>query len=416
MFWSLFIALLLLASAFILWPLRARSSIRRVPDSLDRDHANLTIYQERLAELENDQVNGRIDQGQFDELKFELERNLLADVDEEPDAAGADQAASGQDRAWTSASRLVPLLLLICLPVISYLAYQQWGFRDELALRDLFERTQNVQDDPQQMMSVIEDLSDYVAANPDSGWAWYFLAQNLIAIGQLEPASMALQRASSLIEQPQDKAFLLGRYALNEYLRSGQQMTEQVRDIISQAQRLDPNQMFALQILALDAEQQGDVQGAITYWQRLLQGAPGGEDASFLREHIAGLQAQIDTPDGPEDGSGPIIDVELELAPGLELAPQTRVFVSALDVNGRGQPLAAKALTVGDLPATIRLDNSSAVGPFNLSSAEMVYVVATVSSGGTATVQAGDYQARSEEFQHSGSHAVITLEISDQVE
>ena len=42
-------------------------------------------------------------------------------------------------------------------------------------------------------------------------------------------------------------------------------------------------------------------------------------------------------------------------------------------------PLAATDLVVGNLPMTVRLDNSSAVGPFNLASAENVYVSALVS-------------------------------------
>ena len=100
---------------------------------------------------------------------------------------------------------------------------------------------------------------------------------------------------------------------------------------------------------------------------------------------------------------------------GVDLPPGTRVFVSALEHNGRGQPLAARLLTVGDLPATVKLTNADAVGPFNLSSADMIYVVATASASGTANVQSGDYQARSEPFQHAGSHAMIDLRISEPV-
>ena len=53
-------------------------------------------------------------------------------------------------------------------------------------------------------------------------------------------------------------------------------------------------------------------------------------------------------------------------------------------------------MTVADLPAIVSLSDTDAVGPFNLSSAEEVIVVATVAVGGTADVQSGDYQVRSE--------------------
>ncbi len=137
----------------------------------------------------------------------------------------------------------------------------------------------------------------------------------------------------------------------------------------------------------------------------------------MLQGMIANAQMQLNANDNPEaDLTGPQIDIELSLAPGLTLPADMRVFVSALEVNGRGQPLAAKALTVGDLPTTVRLNDSDAVGPFAISSAETIYIVATASSSGSANVQAGDYQVRSDGFAHSGQHAILHLEIAEQVQ
>jgi len=79
------------------------------------------------------------------------------------------------------------------------------------------------------------------------------------------------------------------------------------------------------------------------------------------------------------------------------------------------QPLAAEVLTVAELPTTITLDNSDAVGPFNISSAQMIYIVATASSSGSANVQSGDYQNRTEGFAVSSEDTVIHLQISDLV-
>jgi len=412
LFWILSAGLLLLASLFVLMPLWRQQKSAHVSGLQERDAANLAIYQERAAELDADLHGGAIDQQQFTTLKLELERNLLADVADETDVKNG---RTPKETSWLSTGKLIPLALVLGMLPLSYVFYQQWGFQDELALRDLHQQTLAVEGNPELALEVIYKLTDYIDDNRDSGWAWYFLSQNLATLGQYAETSIALERASSLIEQPVDKAFLLGRYALNEYMLAGRQMNDKVRNIITQAQRLDPNQLFVLQVLALDAEQSEDFQGAVTYWQRVLQMAPGGEDAEFLRGHIAELQSRLNTPVSEVADRGPVIDVEVELAPGLDLDPDSRVFISALEVNGRGQPLAAKVLSVRDLPATVTLDNAAAVGPFNLSSAEMIYVVATVSISGTANVQAGDYQVRSEGFQHSNTHAIIQLQIKDSI-
>jgi len=75
-------------------------------------------------------------------------------------------------------------------------------------------------------------------------------------------------------------------------------------------------------------------------------------------------------------------------------------------------PLAAVDTTVGSLPARITLNNGSAVGPFNLSSAESVYVSALVSFGGVATPRTGDYRVVSEPFALNDETTAVDLVIS----
>lgn len=412
MFWLIAVLLILLASLFVLIPLWRLLNKTGADQSDIQNSINLGIYRERLDELEQELAHGSLDEKQFNVSKHELERLLLVDV-----SSNVNPVAGIESASWKSPVRLVPLLAVMLLPVLTWVAYEQWGFQDELQLRDLNDLTLAAQENPEQALAVVYELTDFIDANPDSGWAWYFLAQNLTVLGQYQEVSVALRRASELIEQEQDKAFLLARLALNDYLLANRQMTPQIQELIEQVQRLDPTQPYILQILAVEAENQNDPQTAITYWRRLLQLASPGEETDFLQEHIASLQLAIAEQGGQTDmPAGPVIDVEVSLAPGLELAPQTRVFVSALNVDGSGQPLAARMLTVAELPTTVRLDNSAAVGPRNLASADMVYIVATASISGTANVQAGDYQVRSDGFQHAGTHAIIELEISDQVQ
>ncbi len=411
MFWYFAAALLILAALFILIPLW-KFSQSGDSSRARRERTNLLIFKERIAELEADLAAGNLEQENFDALQHELERSLLSDVDSQS-ATSAESVQ--QDGNWRSASRLVPLVLLLIIVPMSIYLYRTWGYQDELALAQLYERTRDSVDDPQEARDLVFALGEIIETDRENGWAWYFMAQNLVNLAQFPEAAMALERAGDYIEEPQDRVVVLSQYAFLEYMLAEQQLTEKVQQIIDQTQRLDPNQLLILQILGMDAEQRADYQSAITYWRRMLQLTPPGQEAQLLQGMIANAQQQMAATDGQDAVDGPRIDVEVSIAPGLDLDPNTRVFVSALELNGRGQPLAAEVLTVGDLPTTVSLDNSDAVGPFNISSAEMIYIVATASSSGSANVQAGDYQNRTEGFAHSNQNAIIRLEISDVV-
>ena len=413
LFWYFAAALLILAALFVLLPLwkysnSADSSRAR------RERTNLFIFKERVAELEAEVEAGNIERESFEALRSELERSLLSDV--QPQAKASDDT-SQQSNSWLSASRLVPVVMLIAIIPLSLFIYRTWGFQDELALGELFERTRESADNPQEARDLIFSLGAIIEEDRENGWAWYFMAQNLVNLAQFPEAAMALERAGDYIEEPQDRVVVLSQYAFLEYMLAEQQMTDKVKEIVEETQRLDPNQLLILQILGMDAEQRADYQSAITYWRRMLQLTPPGEESQLLQGMIANAQQQISTA-GQQAAvavDGPHIQVEVSLAPGLNLDPNTRVFVSALELNGRGQPLAAEVLTAGDLPATVTLDNSDAVGPFNISSAQMIYIVATASSSGSANVQSGDYQSRSEGFAQAEQDEVIRLQIADVV-
>ncbi len=415
MFWFFAAALVVLAVLFVLLPLW---KIHRAGESgrARREQTNLLIFQERIAELEAERAAGTLEEENFQELKRELQRSLLSDVD----AGAADvQGKIEGSASLLSLSRLIPLVLVLMVPSATFLLYQQWGYQDELELAQLGERTRAGVNNAEEARDLIFAIGEVVQSEPENGWAWFFLAQNLVNLQQFPEAAMSLERAAANIAEPQDKAEILSQQAYLEYFLAEQTLTDKVQGIIDQIQLINPNHQIVLDILGMDAEQRGDYQTAITYLRRILQATPPGPAADDLNTRIANAQQQLAASGvAPQDGQaaageGPTIEVQLSVGATLNLPADTRVFVSALEVNGRGQPLAAEAMTVGDLPVTITLTNADAVGPFNLSSAEQVYIVATASSSGTANVQAGDHQARSEGFAHGNTHAIIPLVIEN---
>lgn len=414
MFWVICILLLVLAFAFIALPV-VRQRVIALNDRQQRAAANLAIYQERLEELHTDLRENLIDQAQFSALKAELSRSLLTDVDDQD--LNLDQATAETTERRFSMSRLLPLLVAAFVFALSFVFYDLWGAQNDLKLADIVDRTAEARDNPQAIAELIYEIGDVTEDDDENAWAWYLMARNLVMLGLMDEAANAFERAAAFMENPQDKAAVLGQYAQAQYIASGQELTDDVMAIISQAQRLNPREMTILQLLGADAYVNQDYQSALTYWQQVLTMMPAGPDSLFIREMMADAQTRLASQDGDMAAAGPQVAVNLSASQDITVSARTRVFVSAQQADGSaGPPLAVKVLQFSDLPTTVTLSDADAVGPFALSSAESVSIVATISLSGSADVERGDYQGRSGIIRlpdDSDEPVSVSLQISD---
>lgn len=404
LFWLLSGALVLLAAAFVAIPLwRARRGADESGET-DRAEANIALFRERNQELEADHAAGEIDREELDGLLIELQKSLLTDV--EP-AEKSKRAANGEPFSWRSPASLAPLALVFLLPVAAWLMYQQWGQLEDVELMDQFQRTVQNENDVETARDLVLSLGQVVQANPERPWAWYFLGENFSTLGMFDVANSAYRQAAERMSEDDEKVLALGRVVLTAYIMEQLRITPEIQELIDSTLELNPDEPNVLQLLASDAREREDYDAAIGYWRRLSQLNP---DSQTARENIADLQ-RLRAGDASD---GPAIEVAVAIAGDLPLDPQMRVFVSARNAQADGMPpLAVADLTVAELPARIRLDDSLAVGPFNLSSAESVYVSALVSQAGTANRASGDYFAETEAFPLENPPQPVQLVISE---
>lgn len=420
MFWIFTAALFLTAMLFVLVPILRGHGFKEDGDGL-RAETNISLFEERESELQSELAANNIDVNQFNALISELKQNLLSDVSNElteVEFINVKQAGivdGGWKERLFSKSSLIPVVLVLLVPLLAYSLYDRWGYLNEIEMMPLYERTVNNLDDLEEAQELIVSLGQAVQANERQPWAWYFLAENFANIGMFDEAEISYSRSADLLEETPEKAVVLGRVAMTKYINAELQFTPEVFAIVEEARAINPNEVTILQLLASDASSNQDYAAAISYWRLLIQVNPNSGQAQTLRENIVAAQ-QILADQSPSTTSGPIIDVALSLADGLELDSNLRVFVAARNADREGMPpLAATDLVVGNLPMTIRLDNSSAIGPFNLTSADNVYVSALISQTGTATPQTGDYRVVSENFSHNNELAEVNLIISEKV-
>ncbi len=131
--WVIIAAMLLLAIIILLWPLAAYKGCKSSHPVVSQKQENVNIFQERLAELENEQGQGNLDESSFLHLKTELEKTLLGDVQEE---VQADQkVAVVSSMQWLVMGGIASLFV-----IGSLLTYQSLGaseqYQQYLAIAD----------------------------------------------------------------------------------------------------------------------------------------------------------------------------------------------------------------------------------------------------------------------------------------
>lgn len=376
-FWLAAGLLLLVALSFLLIPVLRE---RRAQREEDRTALNVALYQERVAELQSQQAEGVLDAAQMDSGRAEAARELLADT---------------EGVAAPRVSRLgkpLPLLAAVLVPVLGLGLYMHFGAADKVELTREFAQA------PQSMEEMTQRLERAVAAQPDSAEGLYFLGRTYMAQERPADAAKMFERAANLAgRQPE----LLGQWAQAQYFADGKKWSDKIQALTDEALKADPKEVTSLGLLGIAAFEGERYQQAIDYWNRLLAQLPpddksrealqgGIERAAERLQASGGKVAQTAAP------KAALLKVSVDLASELKgkVQPGDSVFIFARATSGPPAPLAAKRLTVADLPVTVELGDADAMMPqLKLSNFPEVQLVARVSRAGQPT--AGEWVGRS---------------------
>ncbi|EWC42043.1 c-type cytochrome biogenesis protein CcmI [Stutzerimonas stutzeri] len=393
-FWIAAAALLLVALAFLLFPILRG---RRAQTEEDRTALNVALYEERLSELTAQHGAGTLSDEQLEAGRADAARELLEDTEE---------------RGTPSVARLgrsVPLIAAILVPLVGYGLYMHWGASGKVQMARQFS------EQPRTIEEMTARLELAVKEQPDSAEAWYFLGRTYMNQERPEDAAQAFGRVVELAgRQPE----LLGQLAQALYFARGRQWSAELQGLADEALRGDPQEVTSLGLLGIAAYEEARYADAVRFWEQLVAVLPDGDPSrEAIRGGIDRARAQLGEPAAAQvpaasEAEGLTLQVEVELDPEVAKAvsPQDSVFVFARAVSGPGVPLAAKRLTVADLPATISLGDADAMVPsLKISSVEQVTLVARVSRTGDATK--GEWLGQSEALQTKGEERTVRLTI-----
>jgi len=395
-FWIAASALLLVALAFLLLPILRG---RRAQAEEDRTALNVALYEERLAELTAQHAAGTLSDAQLEAGRADAARELLEDTE------------NSDSPKIAKLGRSVPLIAAVLVPLVGYGLYMHWGASDKVQMARQFS------EQPRTVEEMTAHLEQAVKEQPDSAEAWYFLGRTYMNQERPADAAKAFARVVELAgRQPE----LLGQWAQAQYFAGDRQWSEQLQALTDEALQADPQELTSLGLLGIAAYEEGRYQDAVRFWEQLVAALPENDPSrEAIRGGIERARQQVDGGSGnaaageaPAAASTQAAALQIQVDPKVAetVSPEDSVFVFARAVNGPPVPLAAKRLTVGDLPATVTLSDADAMVPsLKISSVEQVMVMARVSRTGDATK--GEWMGQSEALETRGDKNAVRLTI-----
>ena len=376
-FWLAAGLLLLIALSFLLIPvLRGRRAQREE----DRTALNVALYQERLAELQQQLEEGVLNAGQLEAGRAEAARELLADTE------GVAPARV------SSLGKALPLLAAIMVPVLGLGLYLHYGSSDKVEL------TREFSQPPQSLEEMVARLERAAAAQPDSAEGLYFLGRAYMAQNRPADAAKVFERTVALAgRQPE----LLGQWAQAQYFADDKQWSDKTQALTDEALKADPKEVTSLGLLGIAAFEGQRYQEAITYWQRLLNELPQGDKSrealeggiERARQQLLASGGKVEEAPAAKARASIKVSVDLADAVKAQVLPGDSVFIFARAVSGPPAPLAVKRVTVADLPITVELGDVDAMMPqLKLSNFPEVQLMARISRAGQPT--AGEWIGR----------------------
>ncbi|WP_420284529.1 c-type cytochrome biogenesis protein CcmI [Serratia liquefaciens] len=400
-FWLIIIVLLVGAAALLVVPAMRHSG---KSTAASRDTLNKAFYQDRLHELEQDEQQGVV--AERPELVKELQQNLLNDI------PGQQDTQEKPINRWA----LVPGVALLVVVTLGFylktggLAQVLDWQQVEAQMPDLRARVANERAQPLSMEEIARlGLGLRTALQQDDRNIndWMMLGRVGMALNNATTATQAFAHAYQL-----DPNSLEVRLGYAEVLtrsndpEDNKQATQMLRKMIAE----DHTNMRVLSLLAFNAFEQGDFKQAIGAWQVMLKLLPANDQrAEVIKRSIEQAKTQA----GEETVK---LGINVTLSPQATNAlPQQGTLVISVTDGTNPVPVAVKQLPLSRFPLSFSLDDSNAMMPERLLSAQHhVKVRVRISQDGLATPQAGDWFGESALQNFSGKEQ-IDVQINKQV-
>ena len=401
-FWMIAGAMLLLALLLLARALLSRKESIEV----DRNEQNILIAEERLQVAEAEFADKQISESEYLQIRSEIEKTLADELDQE----------SGKSVGSSNAGAIGTALIGLVLPLFGLAMYGLLGNPDFIDTTPDREAEvagmhgQTTGDQPQSFESMVATLAHKLEQDPDNLEGWFLLGRSLMSLDRYAEAARAFEVVNEKLPEPQPGVLL----ALANAVAMSQEgrLAGRPAELVQQALELDPQSTTGLWLAGMAAEEAGDPESALRYWERaeplladepenraelrgMMQAVAGklGRTLAFTETPVAAPEVVSVPKASPAPGDSRQVRVRVTLSPEAvaETAPGDTVFIFARAVEGPPMPLAASRHQVSELPLEVTLDDSMAMMPqMRISAFDEISVSAKISMSGTADASPDD--------------------------
>lgn len=414
LFWIVSALMLVVAALAFIVPLLKDTTVK----GATRDQLNKDLYQNRIAELAEDEDQGLLNKS--DDFIDEMQRGLLDDV--------VDDEKLVENKAD---SPLIWISGLVFLVVFSVTLYSIFGAKQKVTdwqavYANLPELTNRVMNDGENITQ--KEISDFRLAlttkmreEPDNEFGWLLLGRLNVALGDSNAAFTAMDKAYKLA--PENTTIVTG-YAQALLLSDDPEKVALSKRILATLIKEKPNDIEVISTAAFMSLEKQDYMGAISQWQRMLPLlADQPERLAMIEGSIAYARKQIEgqigkpelaVPANQPENAAPVTNEQVTVTITGDKAGQMKgyLYVYVRAVEGPRAPLAVKRILDPVLPLTLELSDADAMMPqMKISQFQSVKVNAKLSIDAVVTTPEDDINS-AEVILNEGDERRVSLIIT----
>ena len=385
----------LTTSLFLLIPIFVliKSLLNKNNKNINVEQSNDELYAQKLSEINSDINNRLITENEANIAIKELESSLKKDNE------NINLSNSKLQILNIKSKRILSLLILFILPVFVFTIYIFIGNPNSIEKSLLSEDLENIGNNNEDLASLDEMLNRVekrLLDNQDNIDDWLMLANSYVVLKRFTDAVRAYE---NLYRLNGDDPSLLFRYADVLAMANSGIFKGKPTELVKKGLQLDPENTMGLWLAGLAEYEEGRINKAIDYWQRVLPKLEKGSDEEknikkyiefAAKENNISLDNSVVEKTNLSEYS---IKLNIELSSDFSAVDiNNTVFIYAKPVNSNiKMPIVVLRKKVSDLPLELSLDDSMSMLPNNkLSGYESVIVLARISKTGNAKSEKGD--------------------------
>ncbi len=394
--WACFALLTLVALGFVMLPFLKKERVQTITHNANAEL--ISIYEQRLVDLQTDLDNQRIDTVNHAESIIELKRRLLNELSPEKSLN-----SKGNNRIFALTGGAFVLALTGVFYGLTGSQQQISAWHDAMDnLADYGERAVMQKGEPlsqNELQAFALALRTKLSRSGDDEVAWMLLGRVAMSLNEFDMAQQSFDKA---LRMNPDNMQVLISYSQVLLLEGSEANMTRAAGMLSKVLKVEPTNLDAISLLALIAYERKDWPQAKAAFEVLLASMEKNDSRySMISERIADIEKQMQTEGSvmPVTTTTGAIAVTVDIAKELiDKQPKDGIlFIFAKAASGSPMPLAAVKLAKYSFPITVELSDSSAmVAGLNLSSAENIIISARISIDDSVMPSSGELEGHSE--------------------